>query len=73
MQVETVGDVVPAHLEALVGWMHARSPSGQTLTEHVVRDVLDAGYTVEDAHFMDEFTIDLVVCTPHGWLVYDTT
>ena len=68
--LRVVGDVRRALVEQLTRYV-----SEHRITEHVVRDALAAGYPLEDAVNMDEFTIDLVFRIPNeaAWLVYDTT
>ncbi len=61
---------IPApRLAELTTWLDR-----QTTTERVVNAVIAAGFTLHDAHQMDEYTIDLVVELDDGLvLVYDTT
>ncbi|MCB9675724.1 MAG: hypothetical protein H6737_11440 [Alphaproteobacteria bacterium] len=68
MGVDVVGGVDASRVEQLAAYVRPHR-----LTEHLVRDALDAGYAIEDAFQMDEFTIDLVVAAEGVWLVYDTT
>ncbi len=70
--VRTVGSISRPVVERV-----RRLVARQSITETVVRDALAAGYPLEDAVNMDEYTIDLVFRVDDGatpyWLVYDTT
>ena len=51
-----------------------RFVAGQSITEHVFRDLDALGLAIDDIVAMDEYTLDLVVPLPDGLvLVYDTT
>ena len=67
--LEVVGSVPASRVAEL-----AAVVTEHRITEQVVQHALDAGYTIEAAVNMDEFTIDLVIRLPDGlYLVYDTT
>ncbi len=62
------GNVPPEHVAAAIAFS-----AGHTITETLVRDVLEGGWQIDEVVEMDEFTLDLLIEADGVWVVYDTT
>lgn len=48
-------------------------PATLRTSEQLLRALDTHGWRLDDIVAMDEYTLDWVVSTPDGWLVFDTT